>query len=44
VSPDFSACFFKSFSGTRASPPGLLDNGDEDTDDQRTVQEEVSAS
>jgi hypothetical protein len=30
--------------GTRASPPVLLDIGDDDTDDVPTVQEEVPPS
>ena len=32
--------FFKSSSGTRVSPPVLLDIGDDDPDDRPTVQEE----
>jgi hypothetical protein len=30
--------FFKSYSGTQASPPVLLNNGDGDPDDQPTIQ------
>jgi hypothetical protein len=33
--------FFKPSSGTRVSPPVLLDTGDDDPDDMMTVQEEV---
>jgi hypothetical protein len=33
--------FFRSFSGTHALPPVLLDTGDDDSDDMSTVQEEV---
>jgi len=33
---------FKSSSGTHASPPVLLEIGDDDPDDRPTVKEEVS--
>jgi len=33
--------FFKSSSATRASPPELLNIGDDDSDDTPSVQEEV---
>jgi hypothetical protein len=33
--------FFRSFSGPHASPPVLLDTGDDDLDDSPTVEEEA---
>ena len=41
VSPDLSAWFLQSSSETRASPPVLLDIGDDDPYDRPTVPEEV---
>jgi hypothetical protein len=40
VSPDFSA-WISSSPGTRASPPVLMDVGDDDPDDPPAVQEEI---